>query len=784
MLAICKKELKLAFSGIFGYAVLAIQLFSLGLCFLLFNLLPASADLSYTFVAMQGVLLVLVPLLSARAATRGQRNHADAVQRALPLSPVARLLGTYLALLVQLLIPAAVAALFPLWLYVIGGVSLATAYTAWLGYLLLICALAAICLFASSHARRPIVSYLLALATLLLLGVCDWVGYLLPTAPWLSFLLCLAAALGAAAWSYRLCKRLSLALALGGGLTLALTLWFVLIPDAFSALVPRFLEAVAVFARFGDLAHGYLDLSAVLLFLTLTALSLFLTLRLEKSRSVTASAAPRMKPVATLVTASVLLLAVLGNACFGLLPYRTRHLAVTPSDPFSAKGASLDLLAELDEEITLYLVCDGNAADGEIYRFLLSYAAHSPRIHVQTVSPKLTPHFPAEHGLADWPEVNSILVESEKRSRLIDYTDLFFYYCYDSYYGYGMTMTPAEYQSMLQSFSEESASALAEFIGSTTAYFDGETAMANALRYVTREEVLTLCVLRGGTGASAPDATLTKELTAAGCDLYTLLSATEIPEGCDVLLLHAPTSDLSEQEAEALSSYLASGGKLFLTTHYEYRELPRLRAILASYGMQMSEARDVVLEGDPDYMTVDATGTYPELFRPHIRSAHAATGDFDGSFLFYLAHAIDLTETAGVTLTPWLYTSRDAVRTYYDAVKKDWVIPETTASYPVGVIAEAGDTAILWLASPYPLRAEYNTSSGGGNFTLLLNALGALGNTDTSRTSLAPSAIDAARLSEVSPPSLLLAGACFVLLLPLGTASVGGAVLAARKRRK
>ena len=48
---------------------------------------------------------------------------------------------------------------------------------------------------------------------------------------------------------------------------------------------------------------------------------------------------------------------------------------------------------------------------------------------------------------------------------------------------------------------------------------------------VTREEVLTLCVLRGGTGASAPDATLTKELTAAGCDLYTLLSATEIPEG-------------------------------------------------------------------------------------------------------------------------------------------------------------------------------------------------------------------------------------------------------------
>ena len=42
MLAICKKELKLAFSGIFGYAVLAIQLFFLGLFFLLFNLLTAS----------------------------------------------------------------------------------------------------------------------------------------------------------------------------------------------------------------------------------------------------------------------------------------------------------------------------------------------------------------------------------------------------------------------------------------------------------------------------------------------------------------------------------------------------------------------------------------------------------------------------------------------------------------------------------------------------------------------------------------------------------------------
>ena len=781
MLAICKKNLRLCFSGLFGYAVIAVQLGAFGLFFLLLNLLPASADLSYPLVAMQWVLIALVPLLTARTATREKAGRTEALLFSLPLSPMQILLGNYLSVLCLLLIPTALAALFPLLLAAAGSSSsLASAYTAWFGYLLLVCAVTAVCFFVSSFARRPLTAYLSALASLLVLAFTDLLAYVLPSSPWLSFVICLLAALGSSVWLCRRKETRRAGLAFGGGSAAMLLLLFAFRPSAFSSLIPRFLNAISLFARFDGFAHGYLDLSALLFDLTLIAGCLFLTLQHQKSRR----AEPLAQRITPPVTVAVLLAAILFHSVVGLLPYRLLRPSVNPTDPFSLSGESADLLQELNGDVTLHFVYDGDTPDGEIYRFLLSYADHSSRIRVNPVSPKQSPSFPSEHGLSDWPETNSILVESEKRSRLVEYTDLFFYYCYDSYYGYGITMTPAEYQSALSSFAQESSpDELSAFVLATTAYFDGHTAMANALRYVTKDEILTVCVLRGTTGGSTPDAALTKQLLAAGCDLYTLLSATEIPDGCDVLLLHTPTSDLSEAEAASLSDYLAAGGKLFLTTHYDYRDLPRLHAILATYGMRVSEEKDVVLEGDPVSVMTDASGSYPECFYTRIRSSHAATGNFDGTFLTYLAHPIETEDVAGVTLTSWLYSSEKAVRTYYDRLKKEWIVPEETASYTVGAIAERGDSAIVWISSPYPLTSSYNTLSNGGNFALIRSALGALGGTDTEILSQAPSAIDPARLTKTSFSSTLLQGALLLFVLPLGTLAVGAAAVARRKKR-
>ena len=54
-----------------------------------------------------------------------------------------------------------------------------------------------------------------------------------------------------------------------------------------------------------------------------------------------------------------------------------------------------------------------------------------------------------------------------------------------------------------------------------------------------------------------------------------------IPEDCDLLLMYAPASDLSEDEVQMLTDYLGSGGKLMiLLGDTSSADLPNLEGIL------------------------------------------------------------------------------------------------------------------------------------------------------------------------------------------------------------
>lgn len=80
-----------------------------------------------------------------------------------------------------------------------------------------------------------------------------------------------------------------------------------------------------------------------------------------------------------------------------------------------------------------------------------------------------------------------------------------------------------------------------------------------------------------------------------------LLTAEEVPEDADCLLICGPESDLTQEEKEAILAYLQEGGDLILLTDPAQtgEERPNLEELMAEYGM--SSAQGVVVEGDPSH---------------------------------------------------------------------------------------------------------------------------------------------------------------------------------------
>ncbi len=494
----------------------------------------------------------------------------------------------------------------------------------------------------------------------------------------------------------------------------------------------------------------------------------------------------RAGAISTVVILTVLILTVTLNALMGLLPHSVAKPNLTGSDTFRVSATSLAWLETLEKDVTLHLICEGGRAraDGDIYSFLLRYEEASQHIHVNVADPASDASFISRFG-GEWPEQMSVIVESDERYKIIPYTELFYYYSSLL----GSKLTPEKYTETYNYLAnlEGGEAYLLQFAESLSAFFDGESRVTNAINYVTREEVPTVYALSGAGAASAIgsvdlDSSL-KDLLATSCyDLRTTLTLAALPEDCDLLVINAPTSDLSAEEASALSSYLADGGRLLLTTVYVAADLPNLNAVLKTYGLGPEDSVNVVLEGNANYAMSDSSATYPYFFRAHIASSHAATDDFDGEFLLYYPHSIKLTETEGVTLTPWLYTSAAGYLMTYDEETQNGVQSEEKAVYNVGVIAEKGDTRILWIASPFALTETYNSYSQNGNFTLALSALNWMTDMESDSIAISSRAIDVSHLS-VSAAEFLIWTLLLALLIPIAVISIGAVKWYIRKKR-
>lgn len=294
----------------------------------------------------------------------------------------------------------------------------------------------------------------------------------------------------------------------------------------------------------------------------------------------------RYGSLSIVLTVVVILLVMALNWVFGMVEESFAwSVDLSPNQKFSISDQTKEVVQGLDQDIKIYTLLQENSTTTlatMIDEMLTRYKALG---HIQVenldivANPTAASRFQTDDNSLT---VNSIVVTNadESKFRVISSADM-----YDREYGYD-----SNYQMTL-----------------TKNDFVGERAVTAAILYVTSEDTPVVYLLQGhGEVPYENMAHVTEALTAQNYEPRSLElsdSSVELNPG-DVVMVVAPTKDLTDAEYEILKGFMEKGGRLYYSTQYGItaEALPNFAALLNLYGLSIDEG--LVVED------VSASGRY------------------------------------------------------------------------------------------------------------------------------------------------------------------------------
>lgn len=513
-------------------------------------------------------------------------------------------------------------------------------------------------------------------------------------------------------------------------------------------LLTKVLKCFDLVAPLDNLFGGIFDLTGIVYYISLIILFIFLTTQSIQKRRWSIST----KSIKTGAYSSTLILIVfaaviMANLTIKELPADSTQLDVTSQKLYSLTEDTKTLMEKLEQDVTIYVINSEDNADETVSKTLDRYEQLSKHIQVEYKDPLISPNF--YKTFADSVSTNSLIVVSGERSKVIDYYDLyeqeFDYYTYSS---------------------------------SVTGY-DAEGQITSAIDYVTNEELPVIYQLEGH-GEAALESAFTEVLSKENVEISTinLLQYDEVPEDAAAILLLAPTTDLSSDDADKIITYLQSGGKAVISVTLTENEMPNFDRVLAVYGITNTYA--MVVENDRNYYSQS-----PYYLLPEIASSEVTTNIYNEKYIFApytMALTLD-TENEDRTVEQFLYTSADAY------AKADPMTVETLeyeegdvlGSFPVGAMITEGDTQVAVIASGYVFTESANSMVSGANSTLFGNIIAKFAGKEDS-ISIAAKSYSLDNIT-VSQTGVILLGLLFTIVLPLLVLAAGVVVWIRRRKR-
>ena len=398
---------------------------------------------------------------------------------------------------------------------------------------------------------------------------------------------------------------------------------------------------------------------------------------------------------------AVVAAAVLLNVLLAQAPANVTKVDVTQEGLYTLSDQTRQIIAGLDEDVTIYLVAETGKEDDTIVELLDRYAALSSHIRVLRRDPLLYPAFLNQYtDTPDQVSANSLVVESAERATLIDNSEIYLN-TYSYYYYY-------QYLSDSQ--------------------FAGESALTTAIDYVTTSHLPTVYQLTGH-GEAALSERLRDYILGDNMLLeeLNLLAAEAVPADADCVLINAPAADLSADEAQLLADYLDGGGRLLLLSSYTITGCPNLLRVLADYGMEPEPG--MVLEGDSSRCY-----RYRNYLLPVVEDSDITHAIYEAGYQVFAPNAHGIRQTAavrsGVTLTQLLTTSQASYAKPDPENMGTGEQEDGDAAGPfcIGMAAEeihdGVTTQIVWFGCPGLADENIDAMVSGTDSDLLLGALG------------------------------------------------------------
>ena len=245
---------------------------------------------------------------------------------------------------------------------------------------------------------------------------------------------------------------------------------------------------------------------------------------------------------------------------------------LTDTGMYSISDTTKEIIGGLDKKVTIYALYKTGGEEVVFTQLLDQYKNNSANIEVVYKDPYLYPQFAQQYKTEEGEDisVNSLIVESEKRSKVIDAADMF--------------------ESNYNPYTGETQTTGLQF----------ESVLTSAIKYVTIDKLPVIYNVTNHGEDDVPDR-LKGQLETANYELkeLNLFNIDEIPSDCTIIMMTTPQRDYNVQEAETVKKYLASDGRAIVLMNYTPENMPNMQRIISGYGVQADRA--IIVEGDAQY---------------------------------------------------------------------------------------------------------------------------------------------------------------------------------------
>lgn len=704
MFSIYKRELKSCLQSFIGFLFIGVTLFFLGLYYSVYCLLSGYPYFSAVISAVVILFMISVPILTMRILAEERRNKTDQLILTAPVSVGGIVVGKFLAMVTVFAIPTAIISVYPLIMCYYGKIPLGESYLSILAFFLYGITAIAIGILISSLTESQVISAVLSFAVLFL-------GYMMPS----------------------LCSLIS---STGNFLT-------------------KLLSCFDMYTPFANLLNGTLNLKSIFYFAALTGLLLFLTVQSIQKRRYSVSVKNfKFGVYSTGMIAVAVAIVVIANIVLEEMPGTWTSVDLTSEKLYSLTDQTKEYVKGIDEDITIYVLVNKDNRDITLSQTLERYEDLSDHIKVEYVDPQVNPRFHTQYTTSSI-SVNSLIVVSGKRSKVVNYNDV-----------YESTIDYSTYQT-------------------TTTGYDGEGQITSALDYVLSDNMPKMYMLEGH-GEYGLSGSFAAALDKENMEYETisLLNYDEIPEDASCLLINGAVNDISADDKDKVTAYLEKGGRVVLIAAYTDEETPNLDALLSYMGMSIAEGMVVEQDANQYYRN-------PYYLLPSMSYNDYTNGLYGQKYYIFAPFAqgivIENEDAEGMSYETILSTSDTAFSKVNLTNLETYAKEEGDIDGPFAVGVEAikaledGNATMVVYGSEQMFTDDANSMVGGANLVLFTNTISQFADHEVS-VSIPVKNYEVSTLTIAQSQAVFLS-VLVTVILPVGFLILGFVIWFRRRKR-